>query len=154
MERLNTIEPMEVDPPESNEEEPMEVDPPSPGQSHHQPIALRKRQRRARPSAHPYYWSGLRVGRSWHACQFMDDCQFNLLTEKLGVVDGGLSYLKCLAILEEMISFTFQNVQECDSERNGIIQPGNMNKVLFRLAFQSPQRNLRSFGQGMTTLND
>lgn len=30
----------------------------------------------------------------------MDDCQFNLLTEKLGVVDGGLSYLKCLAILE------------------------------------------------------
>ena len=70
MERLNTIEPMDVDPPESDEkpmevdlkpdEEPMEVDPPPPGQSHHQPIALRKRQKRARPRAHPYYWSGLR----------------------------------------------------------------------------------------------
>jgi len=59
MERLNTIEPMDVDPPES-EEEPMEVDPPPPGQSHHQPIALRKQQRRARPRTHPYYWSGLR----------------------------------------------------------------------------------------------
>jgi len=59
MERLNTIEPMDVDLPES-EEEPMEVDPPPPGQSHHQPIALRKQQRRVRPRTHPYYWSGLR----------------------------------------------------------------------------------------------
>lgn len=63
-------EPMEVDPPESCEEpmevdlvpgeEPMEVDPPPPGQSHQQLIALRKRQRRARARACPYYWRGLR----------------------------------------------------------------------------------------------
>lgn len=69
-------------------------------------------------------------------------------------LQGDQAFCQTCWFLLEMISFTFRNVQECDSERNGIIQPGNTNKVLFRLAFQSPQRNLRSFGQGMTTLND
>lgn len=61
MGRLHTVEPMEVNLPENDEEsmevdpelgeELMEVDPPSSGQNHHQPIALRQCQRK--PRFHP-----------------------------------------------------------------------------------------------------